>query len=57
MGIPGGARTTRYRAFLIAGAVTLIQGSVGLYWLVPGVIFCFLAAFSNAWVLLIEINR
>jgi len=43
--------------FLIAGAVTLIQGSVGLYWLVPGVIFCFLAAFSNAWALLIEINR
>jgi hypothetical protein len=43
--------------FIIAGAVVLAQGSVGLYWLVPGVIFCFLVAFSNAWVLLIEINR
>jgi hypothetical protein len=46
--------------FIIAGAVVLAQGSVGFYWLVPGVIFCFLCflvAFSNAWVLLIEINR
>jgi modulator of FtsH protease len=42
---------------LIAGAVTLAQGSANLYWLVPGVIFCFLVAFFDAWVLLIEINR
>jgi modulator of FtsH protease len=43
--------------FIIAGAVTVARGSGGLYWLVPGVIFCFLVAFFDAWVLLIEINR
>ncbi len=42
---------------IIAGAVTLAQGSANYYWLVPGVIFCFVVAFFDAWVLLIEINR
>jgi hypothetical protein len=43
--------------FIIAGVIMLAQGAVGIYWLVPGVIFCFIVAFFNAWVLLIEINR
>jgi hypothetical protein len=43
--------------FVIAGAITLAQGSANLYWLVPGVIFCFLVAFCDVWALLFEINR
>lgn len=43
--------------WLIGGVVTLTQGSVGLYWMIPAVIGSFLTAFMNAWVLLIEINR
>ena len=42
---------------IIAGAVTLAQGTPNFYWLVPGVLFCFIVAFFDAWVLLIEINR
>jgi hypothetical protein len=42
---------------VIAGILVLAQGANGLYWLVPGFIFCILAAFLDAWVLLIEINR
>jgi hypothetical protein len=41
---------------IIAGVVTLPQGTANLYWLVPGVIFCFAVAFFDAWVLLIETN-
>jgi hypothetical protein len=43
--------------FIIAAVVTLAQGAAGLHRLVPGVIFCFIVAYSNAWVLLIEVNR
>jgi hypothetical protein len=43
--------------FIVAGVVLLTRGGIGTYWLVPGVIFCFLVAFFDAWVLLIEINR
>jgi modulator of FtsH protease len=42
---------------IIAGAVTLAQGTPSFYWLVPGVLVCFLVAFFDAWVLLIKINR
>jgi hypothetical protein len=42
---------------IIAGAVTLAQGIANFNWLVPGVLFCFLVAFFDAWVLLVEINR
>jgi modulator of FtsH protease len=42
---------------VIAGALTLAQGTANYYWLVPGVISCFIVAFFDAWVLLIEINR
>jgi modulator of FtsH protease len=43
--------------FAIAGFAVLVWGDGGLYWIVPGVILCFLDAMINAWVLLIEIHR
>jgi modulator of FtsH protease len=43
--------------FILSGIFALAQGTNGLYWLVPGFIFCFLAAILDAWVLLVEINR
>ena len=44
-------------SFVIAGVVLLISGSSGLYWIVAATLLSFLAAFTDAWVLLIEINR
>ena len=41
----------------VAGATLLAQAGGGLYWLVPAVVFAFLAALADAWVLLIEIVR
>jgi hypothetical protein len=42
----------------IAGGVTLILGAGGgLYWLLAGTVFSFVAALLDAWVLLIEIHR
>ncbi len=42
----------------IIGAVTLIaKAGGGLYWLAAGVVFAFVAALVDAWVLLIEIQR
>jgi hypothetical protein len=43
--------------FVIAGIVLLIFGSSGLYWVAAASLLSFLAAFIEAWVLLIEINR
>jgi hypothetical protein len=43
--------------YVIGGVVTLAFGPVGIYFLVPAVIFSFLKAMIDAWVLLIEINR
>jgi len=45
---------------IIAGVQILIQGESsadGLYWLVPGFLFCFAQAALDAWVLLVEIKR
>jgi modulator of FtsH protease len=43
---------------LAIASVLLFTGSpVGLYWLMPGFVFSFLAGVLNAWILLIEINR
>ena len=42
---------------LVAAASLLIGAGGGLYWLVPGVLFCLVVAVLNAWVLLIEIVR
>lgn len=42
----------------IVSAVLLLHGdSFGLYWLVPGFVFSFIAGVSSAWVLLVEILR
>jgi hypothetical protein len=42
---------------VIAGVAVLTVGLGGLYWLVAGTVFSILAALSEAWVLLVEINR
>lgn len=44
-------------SYIAAGVTTLAIGLNGLYWLVPAVVFSFLKAIIDAWVLLIEINR
>jgi modulator of FtsH protease len=42
----------------VIGAITLIaESGGGLYWFAPGVVFAFVAALVEAWVLLIEIQR
>lgn len=41
----------------VAGALLLANNPTGLYWMVPAVIFSILKASSDAWVLLVEINR
>lgn len=43
--------------FGVAGATLLAETGGGLYWLVPAVVFGYLAALSNAWVLLVEVTR
>lgn len=43
--------------YVIAGILVLAIGTSGLYWLVPAVIFSFIKAILDAWVLLVEINR
>jgi hypothetical protein len=43
--------------YIVGGVVVLTVGDVGLYWIVPAVIFSFLKAIIDAWVLLVEINR
>jgi hypothetical protein len=44
-------------SFVIGGITLLIWGTNGLYWIATAIILSFLAAFADAWVLLIEINR
>jgi hypothetical protein len=44
-------------AFVLAGLIVAGRGPGGLYWLVPGVLGCFLVALLDAWVLLVEIQR
>ncbi|HZU66819.1 MAG TPA: hypothetical protein VFA09_06040 [Ktedonobacteraceae bacterium] len=44
-------------SFVLAGIVVLIFGINGLYWMVAATLLSFLAAFTDAWVLIIEINR
>ncbi len=45
--------------FLIAAVVLLFDGNTydGVYWVVPGMVFSFVVAIINVWVLLVEINR
>jgi hypothetical protein len=42
---------------IVAGVTLLTESGGGLYWIVGGVLFAYLAALTNAWVLLIEIRR
>ncbi len=42
---------------MLAGVLLQTGGRSGFYWIVPGIIFSYLVALLNAWVLLIEINR
>lgn len=41
--------------YVIAGILVLAIGTSGLYWLVPAVIFSFIKAILDAWVLLVFI--
>ena len=43
--------------YILGGATMLAVGAVGIYVLVLAVLFSFLKAIIDAWVLLIEINR
>lgn len=43
--------------YVVAGATTIAFGGDGLYWLVPAVVLSFVKAITDAWVLLVEINR
>jgi hypothetical protein len=43
--------------FCIAGVLLLLGSPDGLYWLVPGFTFSFIAGVISAWVLLVEILR
>ena len=42
----------------VAGGISMLAGrGGGLYWLLAGTVFSFLASLFDAWVLLIEIQR
>jgi hypothetical protein len=43
--------------FVAAGAVLVVSGDDGLYWLLPGFMLCFVVSLADAWVLLVEIRR
>ena len=43
--------------YIIGGIVFLTSGEAGLYWMVPAIVFSFIKAVLDAWVLLVEINR
>ena len=42
---------------VLAGILVLLRGDGAVYWLVPGILLSYIVALSEAWVLLIEINR
>jgi len=43
--------------YMICGAVILISGEAGIFWIVPAIFFSFIKSVLDAWVLLVEINR
>ena len=43
--------------YIVAGVVLLTLGLPGFYWLVPAFLISLIKAVSDAWVLLVEINR
>jgi hypothetical protein len=44
-------------SFIAAGVSLEICGVSGIYWVVPGIIFCLIAGVLNSWVLLVEVIR
>jgi hypothetical protein len=43
--------------YVAAGFAIFICKENGIYWIVPGILFSFIKAIIDAWVLLVEINR
>jgi len=43
--------------FGVAGILLALRNPAGIYWLVPGIVFSFIAGVTSAWVLLVEILR
>lgn len=43
--------------YIAGGIALLVQGPVGIYWLLPGILGSFIKALMDAWVLLVEIHR
>lgn len=43
--------------YMIAGIAMLTSGSNGFYWIVLGIMFSFIKALLDAWVLLVEVHR
>lgn len=43
--------------YLICGFTILSIGGIGIYWIVPAIVFSFIKAVLDAWVLLVEIHR
>jgi modulator of FtsH protease len=43
--------------YSIAGITIMLWGFLGLYWLVPAMLFSFIKAIVDSWVLLVEIDR
>ena len=43
--------------YIIAGILTISIGDVGKYLVVPEMLFSFIKAIADSWVLLVEINR
>jgi hypothetical protein len=43
--------------YIVSGIVIMVQGYSGLYFLIPGMLFSFIKALVDAWVLLVEIHR
>jgi len=43
--------------YFIGGIIIMTIGEIGFFWIVPAIIFSFIKAVLDGWVLLIEINR
>jgi modulator of FtsH protease len=43
--------------YIICGTAMLMSGEIGIFWIVPAIVFSFIKAVLDAWVLLVEINR
>lgn len=52
-----GASQVALLAFIASGIWLLVDGEAGLILYLPATLLCYTAALSDAWVLLIEINR